>query len=525
MKTAHGRALAWETWRRGRWWFLLAVASMSVFMMMLLKAVEVGQTATPAEVMHIFPLLMLCETLMFVSMLAQAQVSDKTIILISRRQYRLPVSTWELVAWRVLIGSAVVAVMHVGVAAVLGMTHWVLMPILFPILLMALAVCAVHSLLVFTGHVWLRIFAAFGLGVGAYGWFYKIHYHNAGGAWPRVGWDQIILILGLWIVFYVLAVIGAARERRGDAMENSSPPLTLGASMLRLKPRKTGFKSAAEAQLWFERSARGGPTLVAMTLLPAIIVGAMLWMGASHRDLLEGSSNISLFLLLATAFPIGGMLGATRKLNTGIDFDAFRGTRPMSDRQLAAGFLRSAAREIAGGWIAFLAILLIVNAIVYERGDHAAIVKFWSTYSSLPFPLPVRIPLAFAAGIVIHWAIINLGMSLNLTGRTFMQAGFVLIFFACLFVTPFTAKYSQFGYFLIGAVVLGSLWILFTGWRRKYVPAWMPIAALILIAAAVSYGASHPKPSDALSIIAMASLMLFTPLASTPLAIAWNRHR
>ncbi len=123
MQLAHGKALAWEMWRRGWYWFLVAIVAPAVLMLLLLMAGPHGDDLRSRAlcrtrsrfVPHAFARRMM----MFIAMLAQAQ-GGEAYELIVKRYYHLPIATRDLIAWRMTIGAVAIACMHIGVVLIFG---------------------------------------------------------------------------------------------------------------------------------------------------------------------------------------------------------------------------------------------------------------------------------------------------------------------------------------------------------------------------------------------------------------------
>ncbi|MCE5230603.1 hypothetical protein LLG95_13565 [bacterium] len=469
--------------------------------------------------------------LQFVAMVAQAQGGQGSMDVIEPRYYRLPISNWQLIGWRMAIGASTVAAMHLGVVAIVRYFCGIQMPVLIPILFLVLAVIGFQAILLLCmGHIFLRIAAGFGFGGALFYWASELYTINRSHpVAPHAGWTVVLSFIGAIAVMHVVAVIGAARVRRGDAAAAAGLREWWDRLTLHLWTRRDGFDSPAAAQLWFNRRTRGG-AYVALIGMPAVFTAAYWTMGFQPRDLFGVSYGFSLFCLIGGAFPIGLYLGHCGKVKVGIPIDSFRATRPMSDRALAMSVVRSAVREIAWAWLALALLMLAVHAVVVWQGHTELIREYWGGLVNLIVFRPGNVISVFVA----QWALIGIGMSLTMTGRTKAIGGFMWTVFMWVFSMLVMARYPSLGwynkmfFYAVGATMLiAAESVLVAGWRRGYVKGWIAALPPLLAAAQVAMYLIDSKSvaANTLPGLAMAALFAALPFAAAPLAIAWNRHR
>lgn len=539
MRLAAGKALAWEFCRRGWFFLLLAIVANSVFTAVLFKALPGVDNTTPDELMKIvvrvFPLLLINEMMMFVAMVAQSH--GGTIDVFAPREYRLPLSNWGLIGWRMTIGSLAVVVMQPVLVVAVGSMTGVYVPILIPILFIILALVGFQGIvLICTGHIVLRIVCGFSFGLGMYFWAWSI-YHKFND-WPKLDWAHVALLCGAIVTMYFAAVIGAARERRGDATGIVGLRELWDKLVWRIRGRREGFDSAPSAQFWFERRVRGG-SYITLSSLPFILTMAILASGFEPRQILETSFGLTMFCLLAGAFPIGLLIGHIGKLRSGPVIDSFRATRPLSDEAIASQLLRSAAREIQGAWLVIALMAAIVFLVLLATGRSHEIGGYLKNmvHDNL-LPGTILIPLYIAGAVVLQWGLLCIGMSLMMTGRNAVLGTFMWVVIGSVMTVAFTLPFRSIEWLRYGIAfgvgggfLIVAQWIMFAGWRRGYVRFW--IAALPLILGGVSliaYPARHwngiiPVIIVVTFVAAVGFLLATLPFAAAPLALSYNRHR
>lgn len=540
MQLAHGKALGWEMWRRGWLWFLVAVFAPSTFFLLLILSGPHENDPRSIAFMndvytHTFPILLLVEMGMFIAMIAQAQGDDFREV-IARRCYHLPIPTATLVAWRVVLCSGLVAVLHLGVVLMLGISIEIWMPIVIPILFLILAAVAIQALLlIFTGHLFLQVASGFVFGLTVFFWLHQAFKPTpAGVAWPDIGFGQSLALCGLIGVSWVLATIGAARERRGDAEGWVGLREWWDGMMLRLRTRREKFESAKAAQFWFERRTRGG-SYACIIMLPAVMSVVSLCIGARTRDVLEVSFGMSLFVMLGAAFPIGLLIGHSGKLKGNLNMETFRATRPLTDKSMAWEFLHSAVHEIKHSWLGLALLLGSVHLVLVGMGETDAIATFWNhIFRNFTLPLWLDLPLFVIGFFVLQWALLCLGISFALTGRAEFIVTFIAVAMISFFLIPFTHHQpglewirSVLGAVGVAALVIGQ-GVLLTGWRRGYVKGW--VAAMPIVVGAAAFGlhfvlGARSVEVDLMMLVAFGSLIGALPFAAAPLALAYNRHR
>ncbi len=545
------RAMLWELMVRGRWqipgWFIFG----NLIPGLLYTAfghlgVDYEDPALVAMHVILLQLMMLLFGLGIVG--AQGALS---------RMFLLPVSTATVVAWHLIPGSILlsveVAIALVAQNAYFGLNQPVVGPTLF-----AATVWASAQMLVGMSHRTLKSvllasapsvlsFCWFGSRYG--GWFRPpFHY------WAEVTLVEIFTLLISFSVFSVLTVRAIARDRCGEHFR----PISFWKWVERTweqftwtrSERDKLFRSPMEAQLWYEWRSKG-------IALPTIVVAVIVFGGFIFlvRVLVVGNWTEPLkelqevmvgggFLLSIVAGVAGLLLGTTfsgiqsrnhsatiRDLNTQSAFDqmgSFLASRPITNVRYAEVILRTAIRSVAWSWglWALLAAVAAVAGIVTE--------------TPLPPAISNLAPYWYLPGTLLAaWIGMTCVASAVLTGRfTRFSVAFVLMIFGAVLLNLLIDHYASpqarrfLGVLLsiiMSVVVLGGTMLAFSAALRNCLIAsrsaglcgvfWIALTAFAILFRPPALG------FFAFPLISSFAALVVLPFATTPLAIAWNRHR
>ncbi len=476
------------------------------------------------------------------------------------REYTLPISTWKLVLTRSL-GGAWVAATACGLACLtakwLFQVPW---PLLGPVLLIItvyLAAQAVHWLTMQSPALGLLLFAPFCLLAA---WWFRLRYEPGGLSeessqylrmWTHVtGSEWVTLLLvgggGVWGSYH------AARLQRMGCGPTWARLLALGFGEKSHTDRTTrakftNFQSALGWREWRERG-RAIPILFATA---ALIHGALWWLLGLNTQ--EAGEIFGGFSMLGTwSFIAWGIyLGMRSKRQ---NFPSFDATRPITDAQWSVALLRSMTRStlLACGVWALGAGL--IGAIAWGlEGESAAIALSRSLggefahFNLTDFYSLVRFlgELAALVGlwVLVCWTLAANGMMLALLRRgatlALLPGGIALFVLTMLVTTVWVPQHLQgivamslWGTFFTGLLVM-TLVSFLVAWRRKLIGRSTCLRSLALwltLAAGILCWMINQLPQTEEKLFAgfmLSSLLLlpFLPLAGTPLAVAWNRHR
>ncbi len=521
------QAMTWEMFQNGRWHLVAGVLGANLLPAILFTALRRDGALDPTDPSQLVMHIVLVQINVFIlgAAIFAAQGSPS-------RLYALPVPTSSLVAWQMIPAMALMGAISAASTAALNAVFNLGWPVWGPALFAATAVAA------FQATFWLNeksgwIALALAVVGGVVGIWFKSRYgapfSQPVRLWTTVTPGEVATMLATAGLAYCGAVAGVSRNRRGDFL----PALGIIAWLERmLDPAPVvgrAFRTPAEAQFWFEWRQKGW-AMPAMVIF-GIIVGSCMWLLFSRQpqDLFEG------FLAGGALLIVGGLVGGVIMGNAGPN-DAnfaighFSGTRPMTNIDMARTILKVGVKSVCIAWLIWGAVFLVVYAILSAM--HVA------PQLKLPRQLGWWY---FPATLLGAWTVLGLLTSVGLAGRTKL---FVALFCG-LFAIPIGLQLflrfalsrqaqEQFGQGLL--VVGGAIFILATAWafiaaHRRALIGWPMIGVAASLWAAVSalialidaFQVSQRIPLYVL-LVGVAALAL-APLATAPMALAWNRTR
>jgi hypothetical protein len=521
------QAMIWEMWRHGRWSLLLGALAANALPAMLLAALRHDGALDyldPSQIV-IHVVLVQINIMIFGAAIFAAQGSPS-------RLYALPAQTSSLVAWHMLPAMALIWLLSAASSAALNAVFDIDWPIWGPAMFAAVMVAAIQAAMWLTEKSGWEV-VAFALVALAMGLWFKARYGTTFSQptwlWNEVAPVEVATMLVVAVLSWFAAVAGVARNRCGDPL----PSIGFIAWLNRLFDPAPDvgrpFRSAAQAQYWYEWRQKGWA-------MPAILVfglvsGCSLWLIFSRTatDLFHG------FLVGGGLLSMGGLISGLIMGNSGpndanFNMGHFLATRPMTTSDMAHTIWKSAAKSVLIAWIlwivAFLALYLILLAAqVTPRPTLPRELGWWY----------------FPATLVGAWTVLWLLASAALTGRSKL---FVQLLCGLLVTSIATTLLSRFvltrqaqaqlwhGVLVVVGVlfVLGTAWAFLAarrraliGWPTVYVAGtlWAALSALVAVADVLQARQGLPIYLSLVGICALA----VAPLATAPLALAWNRSR
>lgn len=521
------QALIWELLVHGRGTLMLGLLGANITPVLLFTALAQQGPLDPSDASYVTLCVMLTQIHLFVFGItvvsAQGQVS---------RLYATPIPNSTIVLWHMLPAMLLVGVELVLSTIVFNAVFHLNWPIWGPALFVAAAVPAMQATLWQTDKsAWLP------LTLGIVSSFLAMCFKSRFGPtfsmaqyyWRQVTPGEVAAMTVVPIVSYYAAVAGVARGRRGDIL----PSLGLIAWICRICDVSgrgdQSFRSPAEAQAWFEWQPKGWA--LPATVMLGLIFGVSLWtiFNRNPQDLLHGflvgGGMISLVAL------VGGLImGNTGSSDTTYEISQFLASRPITTPALSRIILEMAGRSVLLAWsiwaVGFLAFYLIALAsgVILQP-------KFPAQMLWLYFPATLLGP----------WIVCTAGTSMGLTGHRWF---FIEIICGSLFLFIMSSLVSQ--YFLsredrlllgrVCAEVIGVLLVLGTAWamivarQRAMISGstvcaatslWVVATALMVF---LRFGVLRNEQHPIFIMIGLLALAV-APVATAPLALAWNRNR
>ncbi|MHC1763488.1 MAG: hypothetical protein AB9869_04160 [Verrucomicrobiia bacterium] len=445
------------------------------------------------------------------------------------RRFALPVATWILVCWPVVLGMLVTAVLTVAWFGFVlpGLAYDKAMPVVY------LASLIAAGLAVFQAMIWgLASFPKtrtmsvtfFVLGLVAMALLPFSDHGAIAQRWRTLEPFLLIAFAGIWACAVAAAWFSVNLERRGH-WSGWSRPLLPAIVRTWLEARPPSFGSAWEAQFWAEWRTNGRAALLVWTFLVLALLSA---------DFLFREHHLSSEGLL----PLGFVLGMGWLIVTGLNLARDPATRrlPLSSftavRPVTAGTLLQAKLVLGGvlwlGAILILAAFFYVFASVggYLGNALSEVRDIWKLLlpislhvfvGILPFTLWGRIPgfpWSLLPMLLVYGLLVN-GMQWFPRSSQYQEILFVLLVL------------------LVAAKLIAASWSFSTAIHRGlssiqfalgYTAVWLAATGALLW---MAYGALDQSDfPTALKLIPGAVLIIpLARVAFSPLALELNRQR
>jgi hypothetical protein len=219
----------------------------------------------------------------------------------------------------------------------------------------------------------------------------------------------------------------------------------------------------------------------------------------------------------------------------------------VSNSRLSAMILRPGAAGLVSAWVIYIAAVLFMLGWYFMVGQIDEIP--WEEYYGFKNAVHqlgyVNTLLLVVAGIIVVWGAIGLGASMTLMGRPWLLWGFwlaicsigpvfvVVDMLHAFNVIPFNivpTLWSSLPWTIGIGCLLGTVLAFLSALRRCFVTWRAPCLGLGLwLILCISIGSAwlpfdEPKTSTIVLVAGLLALSV-APLATAPLALAWNRHR
>ncbi|MSR60107.1 MAG: hypothetical protein EXS05_21115 [Planctomycetaceae bacterium] len=348
------QAMTWEFLRRGGWWFLAAMLFMISFPALVLGSLQRDGALNPQE-----PAI---GSLHFVLSLSQ-QLAFSIVVFHAHgypgRLYAWPVPTPTLVLWQLVPGMGALLLMTLATTGFINLLFGVGWPLWGPALFIAASWPAYQAVVWLTYRRPFRMMAGLALVGFGLGLWITYRYGGAFGS-PRQMWQEVtpgecLALAAVVVVAYWAAVIGVARDRRGDA--NGSSRLSEWIDGLEASGRAATrpLGTPARAQLWSEWQQKGWIMPILEIMLMLIALGIWLWNGLPMNDLHEGLIGVGMFIPIIGVI-IGLVIGSTAPGDGKTGMVPFLATRPLTDPALAGAILRTVAGSVLLTWVCWSAV-------------------------------------------------------------------------------------------------------------------------------------------------------------------------
>jgi hypothetical protein len=357
---------------------------------------------------------------------------------------------------------------------------------------------------------------------------------------------------GLAVMAFLLAWRHVARMRcgGGSAALRFKPLLALAGA--RLPRTRRAFASPAAAHFWFEWRSSG-------LALPLVVGGVLVALIAPQSWFARGDADASFRLLLGTlatpivlAIPVGMAFGRPAFWSEDLSLPAFIAVRPMTDNEIVAAKLKTAAASVGISWLLVFAFLLVWLPLWANLDSMSRFaIQLWAFHGQSVAAAYGIIALLVIGGILLTWRFLVSRLCSGLLGsRTLFNVSVTSVVIAVIawlvfdgtrlpaWVLDDPARMSALAWILSIAVV-SKYWLAARSWRRmprRY--AWQSLllwgagTACFLALAILFRGIA--RVYIALDIIySFQAVLVLTALLTMPLGrfglaaacLARNRHR
>lgn len=523
-------AMTWELLSHGRWTLPASLLGANLLPVLLLSALRLQgweeQNAPSTIVLHF--MLVQVSTLVFASGTFSAQGAPA-------RLFAWPIRTTTLVASQMLPAMLVVGIETFVSGAALNALFGLNWPLWGPALFAATSIAAGQATLWLTekSPAWLPwAFALVAAGLGV--WLksrYGDTFSQPNRFWLEVTPLEVLTMLGITALAFYIAVIGVARQRRGDLLPSFGVLAWFERTFDATPEVGQPFRTPAQAQFWFEWRQKGWPMPAAVVF--GMVVGCGIWAISVH----DGKELLHAFYagggVLSVVAMVGGMiLGNTGPSDSNFGMGHFLATRPMTSAEMSRTILKVGAKSVLVTWSIWVAAFAVVWLLLLA-------------FNAIPPGVPAewrRLGWWYAPATLLGpWIVVGLISSLGLTGSPSFMMKLFAIFFLLIMARPLLEQHVL-SYSVrqqveraipaaLGVVfMLGTAWAFIAARRRNLITsrtAWTIIGGWAMLSGIVMFESwRHSETPMAASVLAIGLLATAAaPLATAPLALAWNRNR
>jgi hypothetical protein len=474
------------------------------------------------------------------------------------RLYVLPMQTWWIVACRMLQSGLATAALYGITVASYNLIFGTFWPVALPAAALVVLVWWVQAYTWTLLHFRLWRFVAVLAMVGSFGYWISTR------TWTQATPADFVVLCGYAAAEFMVSVQGVARHRRGDC-EAVTAWLARMQQWLdsRLTRSPPPLASPHHALSWSEWRHGGFalPVIVAGVLVFVPLMGmarvALGWTLAIGTPLFTALDVLHVELVLALVFQpqiallCGLVLGHRNQCRGRLEFDSYSATRPVSDRVMSAVLLRTAWRSVLAAYAVSALVCLATAAWVYWQAGAG---ELHSLARLLPKPLldlgVWSVLVVCGASLLASWTMLGLSASAILCGRPsfvcwLLGAGAAVVI-VWLNVIHFLAPpemanfLSAAGCAVFGLACLVGTAVAFALARRRdlILSRTCVLSEMGWLMLCVGWGAlwaitAEPPTVDSPALLRWLALpllpgllaLVFAPLATVPLALAWNRHR
>ena len=518
--------MTWEMLTRGRWSLLAFALAANLLPVMLLTALSHEWVLDPDDPSMLMMQLTMTQIQMFIFGCAAFDAQGQPA-----RLYAMPIPTSSLVAWQMLPSMMLVGLESLASIAcwnALFDLNWALWG---PALFAAVGVAAIQAVLWSAEKsAWLPLAVGFvGAILGL--WFksrigpmFSLPTHQ----WVELTPGDVFTLLTFAGLSYYGAVVGVARRRCGEPL----PSLGMIAWIERVcdPPPEVGapFTTPEQAHFWFEWRRKG--RVMPATVVFGMVVGLGIWVLFIRelKDLFEGFVAGGAMLTLMGF--LGVVLGIVGPNDQSFEMGHFLATRPLTNTEMSRTLLKVLAKSVLIAWTIWAVPFVILTAICFAKGAIPP-VEILNDLGWWYFPMT----------LLGCWTVVSVLASLSMTGRSNLLAqlicGLLVLFIGLGLFSHYALPVSARLNFTRGVAVavgvsiaVGAIWAFVLARRQSLIGLPTVYAALsvwtVLSGLIALDWMRHPARPLLLGVFGvLLATLVVAPLATAPLALAWNRNR
>ena len=475
-----------------------------------------------------------------------------------RPLYTRPITTGRIVNTQLAVAVWWAIILHLVTVVFYWLAMNIALPVWGPLAFLVLLVPVMAGLwAIIVEMSWWRV-VVFLAGSVLLGWGLVMRFENKAILSRPAGWitptsQEAIILACLAVAGYGLTRWMVDRSRQGEirSWQDLDEVLLnaisgLGRLCSRLVPQRVLRRRDSSrpanpfvAQASYDWSLRG----VAVPLLTGCF-GLLSMIAAYHdpQDWLKSAVNGFPVLLIMTGLITGLITGFINSEAPYNEMDRFRATRPLSDTQLAYSALLNGLRSIGAALLIGLGLTVIVMMWTKVSGGRPfSVINSAVNQSPAKWGLPESsYSWELVRATVAAWVVMGLLCTIMLTGRYVI---IVAIYFGWLFVViPGNALISnwlsaeQAAAFwrlslllLLVALATLTLWSFHRAQQKNLLEGWaIPLGIVgwgLGCVMSASWITQHAEGAIVAPLIVAAGVLVSLPIAASPLAVQWNRHR
>ena len=469
--------------------------------------------------------------------------------------YLKPTQTWVLVAWQILLPMVTIVLLYlvsVVYAHILLNVSW---PLCGPMLLLATALACTQAIIwSMVGFQILRLGTCLLVLAALNAWQFTRYgpikgYPDVSSIqhmWLQTNPSEILTLVLCLTAACILAVMGVARDRRGDCVGWLVLKQWYSNDFSLLPSGRGTFRSPAAAQFWYEWREKAWAIPVTSGICVAIVTLLYVFGIINAENTMDVPYGMLLLFSMSPVF-IGFLMGqCSRESKIGI----FKAIRPVTNSELSTMILKTGAISVLSAFAILLFGLLFNSGLLFMFGEGKVVAREWHNFFEAVQKLGYgNCFLMVGIGIICGLGLMGLGASLTFMGRPRLLWGFLLTIYI---VFPIFSLLYQFNIMPLGVVStflrsapwvlgiafpLGTIAAFAAAHRRGLVSVrtlWFASGLWLTLCAIVGFYFLYTdfawlskitaKPSFIILGVGMLTLPS-APLATAPLALAWNRHR